>query len=199
MIKLIAGIIFALVLALGLWFGWYLTQKGANFDIVEGSGQSEEDQDILKGRFFLITIPKGWREAIPPAGAHTMLVNVDEFHDDPAFQQINFKTYITMTPDSEESRGNEGYIEYVQTNLTEASGFTFVEEGYGSTDETDYYQMRAELNQNNIDFVVGIVLYFEENTDRVWVVTLNTAKSKWEEYKGLWQDVIDSFTIRKYS
>jgi len=53
----------------------------------------------------------------------------------------------------------------------------------------------AEMVQQEIDFKV-LVVAIQEDENNVWVISCNTLKSKWDDYREMFAESVKSFTLK---
>jgi hypothetical protein len=171
----------------------------------ETSGESQEEpgyeveekNQVLATDDFSIDLPNGWRKTEATMGVSAMAINFEEEIKDPAAQKINFKSYFAVTYDT---LGEKSLNDYLQTAKNElgkvASNVVFTEDQDITINGRPAHATEVELTQQGVDFKVLIVLVKGEGDD-VWVLSLNTTKSSWDEYKEMFYSVADSFNLKK--
>ena len=159
--------------------------------------QEEEEENVLFNDNFSINIPEGWRETAASVGVSAMVVNVNEEITNPDAKKINFKSYFSVVYDSLQGKSKEEYIDYLKNSLEQAvPGIIFIQEKTTTMNERNAYALEAELKQQGVDFNVLIILVYGDGED-IWVMSFNTLRDKWTDYKDLFYQTADTFQIKQ--
>jgi hypothetical protein len=166
-------------------------QEGLEYESEEGSDQ------VLATDDFLVDLPDGWRKTEATMGVSAMVINFEEEIEDPAAQKINFKSYFAVTYDTLGEKSLNDYLQTAKNELEKvASNVVFTEDQDITINGRSAHAIEVELTQQGVDFKVLLVLVKGEGDD-VWVLSFNTTKSNWDEYKELFYSVADSFNLKK--
>ena len=168
------------------------------------SGKSEKadktDNQLSQNKLvtddFEMVLPQGWIKSDPAAGVSAMAVNADEQLDDPAAEQINFKSYFAVSRDIIEDGGPSEYMKVIENSLREIiPGISFSEERDMEISGRNARAVKAEMNQKGVDFNALMVSIKGDGND-VWTISFSTTKNKWEEYKESFFNVANSFKLK---
>lgn len=146
---------------------------------------------------FSVNLPKGWQRAEAGIGISAMAVNIEENVTDPAAQKINFKTYLAVVYDTLQNRTLGDYLQSAKNGLRQAvPSVVFAKEEELSVNGRPTFTLEAELTQQGVNFYVLMAMIKGEGDD-VWVMSFNTVKDSWQEYKKEFYNTINSFTLKK--
>jgi hypothetical protein len=166
-------------------------QEGLEYESKEGNGQ------VLATNDFSIDLPDGWRKTEATMGVSAMAINFEEEIEDPAAQKINFKSYFAVTYDTLGEKSLNDYLQIAKNELGKvASNVVFTEDQDITINGRSAHATEVELTQQGVDFKVLIVLVKGEG-DNVWVLSFNTTRSNWDEYREMFYSVADSFNLKK--
>jgi len=190
-IKNVILILVVVVIIAGIAFGInYLKRKELMFGGL--AAQSE-----LATNDFSLNLPKGWQRAEAGIGISAMAVNIEENVTDPAAQKINFKTYLAVVYDTLQNRTLGDYLQSAKNGLRQAvPSVVFAKEEELSVNGRPTFTLEAELTQQGVNFYVLMAMIKGEGDD-VWVMSFNTVKDSWQEYKKEFYNTINSFTLKK--
>ncbi len=154
-------------------------------------------QSELATNDFSLNLPKGWQRAEAGIGISAMAVNIEENVTDPAAQKINFKTYLAVVYDTLQNRTLGDYLQSAKNGLRQAvPSVVFAKEEELSVNGRPTFTLEAELTQQGVNFYVLMAMIKGEGDD-VWVMSFNTVKDSWQEYKKEFYNTINSFTLKK--
>ena len=163
-----------------------------NYNDVDALNQAST---VLKDGFSVV-VPEGWSEKPAPMGASMMVINTSQKTSDERAKLINFQDYYTVLLDSQENLGEGEYIEILKNQLKQvAPDIEFFNEKFLEVNANEAYTFEANMRQNEIDFKILMVTINGKGND-VWVLTFNTTELDWDEYFDVFQEVVNSFSIR---
>ncbi len=221
-ILLLGLTIFGLLLI--VWVSFYFLNQGkpetnskeniteeVTGDLLENQSQSETEvtknnsliapqlSNKLVTDDFEINIPEGWIKSEPVAGTVAMAVNTKESINDPAAQKINFKSYIAVSRDTLDAFQVKTLADYLQ--LTKEELLKAFPEAVFSNEKdvviNDQSARAMEIDLSQQDLAIKVLfLLIKGDGDDVWVVSFNTAKSAWDGYKEIFQNVANSFKLK---
>jgi hypothetical protein len=203
--KIIIISIFVLILIVGLGIGWFLSQggyrgsektaqlNGGGDDIFQGA--TRQDETLNRGGFSVL-IPMGWKEVTAPTGVSAMVVNAGEKVNDPALQNINFRSYYSVSYDTLKEKTIEEYSAYIKNMVKEfAPDIIFTSEENIKINANDAYKLEADLNQQGADFKVLIFLIKGKDND-IWNMSFNSGAADWEKNKEEFDRIAQTFIIK---
>jgi len=168
---------------------FYFRDKLPSFKPEKEIGNKE---NILKKNNFSINLPEGWVEVAALMGASATAVDSNEKIDDVKAQRINFRSYFSIVYDNLGQRTKEQYYQEIKDSLKNAfSGIVFPQEEKGLVDNKDVYFLEAEFSQQEVDFYVMLAINIGEKD--VWIVSFNTLKTSWNNYKDIFYQTARSF------
>jgi|GEM_PF-1281306 len=190
-IKNVILILVVVVIIAGIAFGInYLKRKELMFGGLVAQSELATDD-------FSVNLPKGWQRAEAGIGISAMAVNIEENVTDPAAQKINFKTYLAVVYDTLQNRTLGDYLQSAKNGLRQAvPSVVFAKEEELSVNGRPTFTLEAELTQQGVNFYVLMAMIKGEGDD-VWVMSFNTVKDSWQEYKKEFYNTINSFTLKK--
>jgi len=145
---------------------------------------------------FEVILPQGWIKSDPAAGVSAMAVNADEQLNNPAAQQINFKSYFAVSRDTIEDGGPNEYMKVIENSLQQIiPGISFREERDMEINGRDARVVETEMTQKGVDFKALVVSIKGDGND-IWTISFSTTKNKWEEYKESFFNVANSFKLK---
>jgi hypothetical protein len=146
---------------------------------------------------FSIELPAGWSKTINTAEQVTaMAANQNEVIDDPAVQKISFKSYLAVSTEAIPGKTLEEYMQSVKDELQKAvPGVVFANENNITINGRPARAIELEMAQRGADFKVLIVAARGDG-DAVWVMSYNTAKSSWDNYKEAFSASAKSFILK---
>jgi len=172
-----------------------LTTKG----LIEEENQevSEKSQNKIITDDFSINLPDGWKQIDAAIGTSAMAVNMNEHISDPAAQKINFSSYFAVIYETLGEKSIKEYVEITKQALEQSiSSVVFNQEQDLTINGQTAYQIEAEITQQGVDFKILLVFIKGQNDD-VWTISFNTTKSNWEEYKEIFNNIANSFIVKK--
>ncbi|RLG10692.1 hypothetical protein DRN73_07200 [Candidatus Pacearchaeota archaeon] len=200
--KLLIIIGIVLILVIGIGIGVYTARFGlfSGQEARQPKAQKKEDlekkNNLLVKDDFSLVLPKGWKEAPSPSGISAMVVNAEEKISDIAAKKINFRSYFSVKYDTLNGRNKEEYIEFIKKTLIQAvPGITFIYEEPATINNKDVYFIEAEVTQQGVDFKILISL-IRGNEDDAWILSFNTTKANWPEYKDVFYQIARSFRVK---
>lgn len=205
-----------LIIVLAILAGVYIFNKNKSFVAVENNEELQNDQNEtlsenqaetnnnIAGNNQLVTddfsmeLPVGWSKIVNAAeGVSAMAANLDEIINDPAAKEINFKSYLAVSLDTIPGKTVEEYMQLIKDELQNAvSGAVFSNENNITINGRSARAVEIEMSQEGINFKVLIVA-IKGNGDDVWVISYNTIKSNWDNYKEEFSDSVKSFVLKK--
>ncbi|MBN2197896.1 hypothetical protein JW698_01725 [Candidatus Wolfebacteria bacterium] len=160
------------------------------------NGEQQQENKIIENNFS-INVPDGWAEAVAPDGVSAMVVKLNEQLNNPAAEQINFRSYFAVTYDILHGDTFEGYLRnFKSTFLQTMIGSVFTEEKEVIINNNSAYVMEASLNQQGVDFKVLLAVVKGEG-ESVWILSFNTVENLWKEYENDFYEVANSFILKK--
>jgi len=184
-------LIFVLVVV-GAALGIYYFQDNK----IHPEEQKENQETFLVKDDFSVLLPEGWKESAGFQGVSAMAINAEEEIIDPEAKKINFRTYYSITYDVLQGRTMEDYAEYVKESLRQLLvSVDFLKEEAIELNGQDAYAIEIELYQQGVNFKVLTFLIKGEGDD-LWLISFNTARSNWEQYQDLFQEIAASFETR---
>lgn len=201
--KIIIFVSIIVVVAIAVLIGFYFAkQNKSSIDSPENIGQqapvgNEQSQNKLVTDDFDIVLPVGWQRIEPAPETLAMAVNVDEQLNDPAGQKINFRTYFAVSYDTLQGMTMAEYMQRIKDVLSQpASNVFFANEQDVNINNRLVRAVEVELTREGADFKILIVVVRGEGDD-VWVMSFNTVKSSWDEYKETFSGIVRSFNLKK--
>ncbi|MFA5355376.1 MAG: hypothetical protein WC302_01395 [Candidatus Paceibacterota bacterium] len=211
-----------LIIVLAILAGFYIFNKNKlsvvppedipqNDEPSEASDQNElladnqtEMDDAAKERNKLVTddfsmdLPVGWSKTQNTMAEVTaMAANMNEDIGDAAAQAINFKSYLAVSSDLLQGKTMDEYMSSVKSELqTAVPGIIFTNENSLTINGKPTRAIEAEMTQQGVNFKVLIVVVQSDDAE-VWVMSYNTVKSSWDEYKEDFSESARSFVIKK--
>lgn len=152
----------------------------------------ENNENILKKNDFSINLPEGWVEVAAPLGASATAIDSNEEITDAKAQTINFRSYFSVVYDTLGQRTKEQYYQEIKDSLKSAfPDIVFSREEKDRIDNKETYFLEAEFNQKEIDFYVMLVINMGEKD--IWIISFNTLKSSWNNYRDKFYQTAKSF------
>jgi len=198
----------ALFLVLALAIGFYFFRQNQLSGNFNGNGmpfgQEKAKDQLEKGQNgnklatndFEIVLPDGWKQTAAGVGISAMAVNENEQIIDEAAQRINFKTYAAVSYDTVQGKSLGDYFQTVKEQLDESiPGAVFSQENGTKINDREAWAAEVNFNQKEIDFKVLIIAIRGEGDD-VWLISFNTLENSWEDYRQVFADMADSFTLK---
>lgn len=153
-------------------------------------------KNLLEKDDFSVVLPNGWKEISAPTGVSALVINDQEEMTDPAVKRINFKSYFAIKYDVLGERTKEDYINAIkETVQIVATGIKFIQETSAKVNGQEAYLIEGEVSQQGVDFKVLLVI-IEGKDKGMWVISLNATKSNWDNYKNLFNQIINSFKLK---
>lgn len=166
----------------------------AGFYYLNNSGNQQISPKLVTDDFDM-NIPEGWTQSSPAQGVSAMVVNSGEKIDNAAAKEISFKSYFAVSRDVSEE-GLPGYLETIKNSLAQViPGIVFEGERDGKINGRDAKIIEAKMTQKGVDFRALVVLVKGDGED-VWTISFSTIEEKWEEYKGIFNSVAESFKLK---
>lgn len=163
----------------------------------ENQGETGQPQSRIITDDFSLDIPAGWEETAPAMGASVMAVYANEEVEDPAARKINFKSYLAVSYDTLQGKDIAGYLQTVRNSLLQAiPSVLFTAERDMTVNGNAAHAIEAELTQQGADFKILIILISGEGED-IWVISFNTTKNGWDDYRKTFYDTANSFIVKK--
>jgi len=199
--KAVMAAVVVVVVILALAVGFYLLKQEK--PAPEGAPAAEQNQipgGETSGKMitddFSVNLPAGWIHASPPEGVSAMVVNAAETISDPAAKEAGFRSYIAVSRDTLQGKSLNEYMEIVKDELRKMiSNTVFTNEQDTTINGRSARAMETELTQQEINFKVLMVAIKGEGED-VWVMSFNTLKSSWDEYKDVFSEIAGSFNLK---
>jgi hypothetical protein len=147
---------------------------------------------------FSIELPVGWSKIDDEVeGVLAIAMNLNETVQDEAAKKINFKSYLAVSLDVLQGKTLEEYVQFAKGELQKSiSGISFDNENEVVINERSARAFEAEMVQQEITFKVLIVAIKGEGDD-VWVISCNTLKSSWDDYREMFAESVKSFVLKK--
>ncbi|PIR70235.1 MAG: hypothetical protein COU46_02585 [Candidatus Niyogibacteria bacterium CG10_big_fil_rev_8_21_14_0_10_42_19] len=157
----------------------------------------DQSQSKLVTNDFEVVLPAGWQQTAPAIGASAMAVKINEQINDPAAQKINFKSYFAVSYDTLQGKSMSEYVQTVKSGLQQAiSNAVFTKEQDMTINGRSAHAIEMELAQQGVNFKILMVIVKGQGDD-VWVMSFNTTKSSWEEYKETFYSIVNGFSLKK--
>ena len=193
--RILIGAIIIVSVGLAIAIGIYFKRTDTPLSPLGSSEQMPEEKTLVKDDFSILS-PQGWEEASAPAGVSLMMIKPGEKMTDPAAEKLNFKSYFSVSHDSPQSKTKEEYLQDVRNGLKQAFPDIVYDKDESITLGAGEAQaMEFAITQQGVDFKVLLNLVWGKNND-AWVISFNTTKDKWNEYKNLFYRITDSFRIK---
>lgn len=158
-------------------------------------GGSRDKQNVLEKNGFSIDLPEGWVEVEAPIGASATAIDSNEKITDVKAQRINFRSYFSVIYDNLGQRTKEQYCQEIKDSLKDAfPGIVFSREENSMIDNKNAYFLEAEFTQKEVDFYVMLAINMGEKD--VWIISFNTLKSSWDNYKDIFYQTAKSFKTK---
>jgi len=176
--------------------GFYLYKNGKLTGQKPEEGAPQTEENIVTKDGFSLKMPDGWTEVANPQGSLMTAVDANEVITDVNAQQLNFRSYFSVIPDNLGDKTKEQYYQEIKDSLKQAfPDVLFSREDTGVVDNKDTYFLEAEFNQEGVDFRVLLVINMGEND--IWIISFNTLKSSWDNYKDVFYNTAKSFKVRQ--
>ncbi len=198
---LILAISAVIALIIGGGAGYYLgknSQQETDFSPTSSYKPATEKDTIIEKDDFSILIPKGWAEAKESAvGISLSVINQNEEITETAAKRINFKSYYSVLYDNRGENDQQEYLELAKKSLIEdiPGGGTITNEETRTINDKDSFFTAVEFTQREIEFKALVVIISGEDKD-MWMISFNTLKSKWDDYKDLFYQIAESFELK---
>ena len=175
----------------------YFIRQGKTPNASPVNTSSEQPQNKLETDDFSINLPDGWVKATSTKGLAAVAVKIGENINEPAVQKVNFKSYFAIIRDTLQEGGINEYLETLRYFLIESiPGTAFTKEQDTVINNRPAHLIEMEFTQDGVDFKILTALIKGQNND-VWTVSFNTPKIAWDEYKKMFYDTADSFSLKK--
>lgn len=202
------SIVFTLIICgvgLAILAGAYFIQK--NKVLINPSEQdgltttsktvSDKSQNKIVTDSFSINLPDGWTQTTAPTGVIAMAVNSNDNITDPEAKKINFQSYFAVVYNALSGKSMKEYTQLVKDSLQQKFGsVVFVKEQDLTINGQPVHQIEIEINQQGVNFKALLVL-IKGQVDDAWMLSFNTTKSNWEDYKEIFYTTADSFIVKK--
>lgn len=170
-------------------------EKSPSIDIAQQNIEQPQAQ-IITGDFS-INLPVGWKEISPVTGTLAMAFNANEVVKDLKAQDIGFKSYFAVSPDTLQEKNMDDYFQALKNALSQnVPNVVFTEEQDKIINGKSAHAIEAELTQQEIDFKVLMVVIPGQEKN-LWILSFNTLEDNWDEYEEIFYSVADSFVSKK--
>lgn len=160
------------------------------------TGENQNQNRIVAKDDFSLNAPKEWLEAGAPSGVSLMLVNNSEQTTNPAAKKINFRSYFSVSYDTLGENTKDKYMDILKNNLKQAiPEIVFSKESSLLIDGREAKALEAEISQQGVDFEILIFVISGKDKD-VWIISFNTLREKWDNYKSLFYQIAESFKLK---
>lgn len=181
-----------IVLLAGLILAYFLVLKPAASDNAESR---EQTKDAIETDLFSIKLIDGWVEAQPVYGSAATAINNNELINNLDAQKIGFKSYYSVLQDIYSEKTEKDYLDKIKASLKEGFVGVIISDGEAKDiDNRKLYFIESEFNQQNIDFKVLLAITIKDKD--AWIISFNTLKENWEEYKNSFYQVAENFKIK---
>lgn len=163
-------------------FGALCFYLGSSLNINGNNFESKEGYFIEQGYSFKT-----------PSWAETEELGITAFLNENEDNGENpFKSYVFFIKDDLTGRTYEQYIDYIKTQVENSSeGVETVEE----KDEENSHVLILKTNQEEVNYIIAMS-FIKGLNDTIFVVSLNTLESRFEETKPVFEEIYKSFTLR---
>ncbi|PJE57688.1 MAG: hypothetical protein COU82_00610 [Candidatus Portnoybacteria bacterium CG10_big_fil_rev_8_21_14_0_10_38_18] len=191
-----AILVIVLIILIAGAIGFYLYKNGKLIGPKPEEETPQTEQDIVTKDGFSLKIPDGWAEVANPQGALMTAVDTNEVITDVNAQQLNFRSYFSVIPDNLGDKTKEQYYQEIKDSLKQVfPDILFSREDTGLVDNKDTYFLEAEFNQEGVDFRVLLAINMGESD--VWIISFNTLKSSWDNYKDIFYNTAESLKLNQ--
>jgi hypothetical protein len=192
--KITIALIVLIVVLMGV--GYYFKQSGALGGSRNNVPTNAEENKLVTDDFE-INLPQGWIKTEPTMGASAMAVKENEEFDNPAVNDINFKSYLAVSHEVVPGKSLADYMTAVKNGLAQlVPEVSFGEEKDVTINGREARAMELEMAQQGVKFKVLIVAIKGDNDD-VWTISFNTTEDSWDKYKETFSNVSNSFNLKK--
>lgn len=194
---IIIALVLLVIVAIALMGFYFIKQNKSQINFPKNNEQQNQNNAIAT-EDFSINLPAGWSKTINTVtGVTAMAANPNEKINDSAAQKINFKSYLAISFGILEGKTMSEYMQSVKSELqTAVPSVVFTNEKEVTINGRSARAVEVEITQQGIDFKVLIVVV-KGNNDDVWLLSYNTTKSAWDEYKEAFSNSVNSFIIKK--
>lgn len=183
--KILIGAIVVVLAGAGAWF-YFNQDKGGNLP----------EANLLERESFSVLMPEGWQEADTGDDFSAIVINNQEEVVNAKAQEINFKTYFAVNPDSLQGTDLADYIQLFKEQIVQMDvGAVFANEREISIDGREASAFEINMRQSEIDFKVLAVLVKGDGDD-LWIITFNTLAENWDGYQNLLSQIVESFQLK---
>ncbi|HUT96460.1 MAG TPA: hypothetical protein VMW82_02755 [Candidatus Paceibacterota bacterium] len=182
---IILGILFIILAGLVL----------AYFFIFKKTSPEQNAQTEINKDGFVIQLPGGWVEVEAVMGSFATAMNNKEQINNADAAKIGFRSYYSVVYDTFNEKTDNDYLEKIETSLK--GNFPEVKiskEEDKNMDGEPIYFMEADIIQQDIDFKVLLAVNIKDKD--VWIISFNTLKESWDEYKNLFHQIAGNFQIK---
>lgn len=206
-ILILAGI-FAIALMAG--FFYYHKLQNEKKVALEQNSQLKNDMSIFEGekkdidrtiykKEFSILAPLGWKEFGAPSEYNVMIRNEKEAISDAKANQINFKTYYSVTSFRLAGKSYTDYAKTFKTNIGKNKNITGVKFNNEKNDKINSQPaIVLEYEGNSKGVMLKIMTIFIKGlSDDVWQISFNTVKGNWDQNKIEFDRIAKTFKLQK--
>ena len=130
-------------------------------------------------------------------GSSAMAVKINENLNDPVAKKINFKSYFAVSYDTLQDKSMSEYVQIVKNGLQQTvPSVVFTKDQDMMINSRSAHAIEAELIQQGVNFKILLMVIAGEGKD-VWVISFNTTKNSWDEYREMFYGVANSFNLKK--
>ena len=192
---IISAVVVSVVVALGFGVYYFSKQSDENAPFGGAPEGSETQGNKYIGEDFTVEQIPGWTVGHVP-GTLVSFHNYSEEHPDgsPA-AKLNFKSYSAVSFSDTNSQTLE---EIYEMNINQLVAMIPSTKAFDVKDETinglPSKLAALELNQQGVDYTILLAVYLAG--DKYYVMSFNTTKEKWPEYKDQFYVSARSFEIK---
>ena len=198
--KTIVSVLTILGVALAVLIGVYFIKQDKPINSSKNIGQqtnTEQTQNKIVTDDFEVVIPAGWEKTAPAMGSSAMAVKINENLNDPVAKKINFKSYFAVSYDTLQDKSMSEYVQIVKNGLQQTvPSVVFTKDQDMMINSRSAHAIEAELIQQGVNFKILLMVIAGEGKD-VWVISFNTTKNSWDEYREMFYGVANSFNLKK--
>jgi hypothetical protein len=169
----------------------------SEMSVFEGE-KKDIDRTIYKKEFSILA-PQGWKEFGAPSEYNVMIRNEKETISDAKANQINFKTYYSVTSFRLAGRKYADYVKAFKTNIAKNKNITGVKFSSEKNDKINGLPaIILEYEGNSKGVLLKIMsIFIQGSSDDVWQISFNTVKGNWGQDKKTFDQIAKTFKLEK--
>ena len=154
----------------------------------ETAGELSKPTEIKMSGYNL-SLPAGWQIA-QGDDKQTIFINASETPEN------NFQTYLALSKDKIQSKTIAAYGEYLKDQIRQSvAGVSFSNENIVKINNREAFAMEGYVRQNQTNFKI-LTAALKGDGDEVWVFNFNTVENKWENNAPVFEQILNSFSLK---